>query len=164
LGAELVAALSLPHFEAPVTANCSSHWFDARRGVAAVAWYEQGVRFLDYSRPRRIRQVGYYIPFDGSTWAAYWSPTDKKHEIVYTADAQRGVDVIRIRRGGRAATTVNASILAQVRRDPDGTRGRLPGIGHVGMGLSPSHPEPPGGVGRRRLVVRRPQIGSRRLP
>ena len=84
--------------KAPVTVNCSSHWFDAKDGVAAVGWYEQGVRFLDYRTPTEITQVGYYIPANGSTWAAYWSPTDPKGEIVYTADAYRGVDVLRIDR------------------------------------------------------------------
>src|SRR4051794_25824083 len=87
--------------KAPITVNCSSHWFDARNGTAAVGWYEQGVRFLDYRTPARIRQVGYYIPANGSTWAAYWAPTDRKGQIVYTADAYRGVDVLRIDGGGR---------------------------------------------------------------
>jgi hypothetical protein len=99
--------------KAPVTANCSSHWFDADHGVAAIGWYEQGVRFLDYSDPSNLRQVGYYIPANGSTWAAYWSPTDPDHEIVYTADAYRGVDVLRITSGGEAAQTVKAPILDQ---------------------------------------------------
>jgi hypothetical protein len=80
--------------KAPVTVNCSSHWFDYRGGVAAVGWYEQGVRFLDVRNPRDIRQVGYYLPAAGSTWAAYWSPTAS--DIVYTADAYRGIDVLRI--------------------------------------------------------------------
>jgi hypothetical protein len=96
--------------KAPVTVNCSSHWFDARSGVAAVGWYEQGVRFLDYSTPTDIKQVGYYIPADGSTWAAYWSPTDAKGEIVYTADAYRGVDVLKIDRGGRGGKKVKAPV------------------------------------------------------
>src|SRR3954451_18901592 len=86
---------------APVTVNCSSHWFDARAGVAAVGWYEQGTRFLVYRAPSRIKQVGYYIPANGSTWAAYWAPTDRKGQVVYTADAYRGVDVLRIDGGGR---------------------------------------------------------------
>ena len=42
--------------KAPVTVNCSSHWFDAKDGVAAVGWYEQGVRFLDYRTPTRDRR------------------------------------------------------------------------------------------------------------
>jgi hypothetical protein len=96
--------------KAPVTVNCSSHWFDAKDGVAAVGWYEQGVRFLDYRTPTEIVQVGYYIPANGSTWAAYWSPTDPNGEIVYTADAYRGVDVLRIENGGRTGKKVKAPV------------------------------------------------------
>jgi LVIVD repeat len=96
--------------KAPVTVNCSSHWFDAKNGVAAVGWYEQGVRFLDYRRPAEITQVGYYIPANGSTWAAYWSPTDPNGEIVYTADAYRGIDVLKIDNGGRTGKKVKAPV------------------------------------------------------
>ncbi len=96
--------------KAPVTVNCSSHWFDAKAGVAAVGWYEQGVRFLDYRTPTDIAQVGYYIPANGSTWAAYWSPTDPNGEIVYTADAYRGVDVLRIEDGGITGKKVKAPV------------------------------------------------------
>lgn len=83
--------------------NCSSHWFDEHQGLAAVGWYEQGVRFLDVHRPTAIRQVGYYLPANGSTWAAYWSPTDPAQRIVYTADAYRGVDVLSIARKANQA-------------------------------------------------------------
>lgn len=96
--------------KAPVTVNCSSHWFDAKDGVAAVGWYEQGVRFLDYRTPTDIAQVGYYIPANGSTWAAYWSPTDPNGEIVYTADAYRGVDVLRIDGAGQTGKKVKAPV------------------------------------------------------
>lgn len=96
--------------KAPVTVNCSSHWFDAKDGIAAVGWYEQGVRFLDYRTPTEITQVGYYIPANGSTWAAYWSPTDPNGEIVYTADAYRGVDVLRIDGGGKVGKKVKAPV------------------------------------------------------
>ena len=96
--------------KAPVTVNCSSHWFDAKDGIAAVGWYEQGVRFLDYRSPTEIVQVGYYIPANGSTWAAYWSPTDPNGEIVYTADAYRGVDVLRIDGGGLTGKKVKAPV------------------------------------------------------
>jgi hypothetical protein len=96
--------------KAPVTVNCSSHWFDARSGIAAVGWYEQGVRFLDYRTPTDIKQVGYYIPANGSTWAAYWSPTDPTGQIVYTADAYRGVDVLRIDGGGQTGKKVAAPV------------------------------------------------------
>src|SRR3954467_822349 len=96
--------------KAPVTVNCSSHWFDAKSGVAAIGWYEQGVRFLNYSKPRDIAQVGYYIPANGSTWAAYWSPTDKSGQVVYTTDAYRGVDVLKIKDGGLTGKKVKAPV------------------------------------------------------
>ena len=96
--------------KAPVTVNCSSHWFDAKDGIATVGWYEQGVRFLDYRTPSDIQQVGYYIPANGSTWAAYWSPTDPNGEVVYTADAYRGVDVLKIDSGGVTGKKVKAPV------------------------------------------------------
>jgi hypothetical protein len=96
--------------KAPVTVNCSSHWFDAKSGVAAVGWYEQGVRFLDYRSPTQITQVGYYIPANGSTWAAYWAPTDPTGQVVYTADAYRGVDVLKIKDGGLTGKKVKAPV------------------------------------------------------
>ena len=96
--------------KAPVTVNCSSHWFDAKNGIAAVGWYEQGVRFLDYRKPTQITQVGYYIPAAGSTWAAYWSPTDPRGEVAYTADAYRGVDVLKIKDGGLTGKKVKAPV------------------------------------------------------
>jgi hypothetical protein len=99
--------------KAPVTVNCSSHWFDARNNVAAVGWYEQGVRFLNYRTPTDIQQVGYYIPANGSTWAAYWSPTDPNGEIVYTADAYRGVDVLKIDGGGGNGKKVKAPVRSE---------------------------------------------------
>ncbi len=70
------------------------------------------MRFLDYRTPTDIAQVGYYIPASGSTWAAYWSPTDPRGEIVYTADAYRGVDVLRIDGGGRTGKKVKAPVPA----------------------------------------------------
>ena len=105
--------------KAPVTVNCSSHWFDAKHGVAAVGWYEQGVRFLDYRTPTDIKQVGYYIPANGSTWAAYWSPTDPNGQVVYTADAYRGVDVLKIDGGGLTGKKVKAPVPGVVVRQPD---------------------------------------------
>jgi hypothetical protein len=95
--------------KAPITVNCSSHWFDYRDGIAAVGWYEQGVRFLDVTDPSDIRQIGYYLPADGATWAAYWVPGST--DLVYTADPARGLDVLRISTGRALAPTVQAPVL-----------------------------------------------------
>ena len=84
--------------KAPVTVNCSSHWFDAKDGVAAVGWYEQGVRFLDYRTPTDITAGRLLHP--GRT-ARPGRRTGRRPtrtgEIVYTADAYRGVDVLQDR-------------------------------------------------------------------
>jgi LVIVD repeat len=96
--------------KAPLTVNCSSHWFDQQAGIVAVGWYEQGTRFLDTTNPSNIRQVGYYLPANGSTWAAYWAPKDESKSIVYTTDAYRGLDVLRIDGGGRNSPTRRAPI------------------------------------------------------
>jgi len=114
--------------KAPVTVNCSSHWFEYQNGVAAVGWYEQGVRFLDVRNPSDIRQIGYYLPADGATWAAYWVPGTT--DVVYTADPARGIDVLRI---GNAtdptAPTVQAPILKSwfgAPGTPSGVKGFAP--------------------------------------
>lgn len=65
---------------------------------------------LQGGTPTEIVQVGYYIPANGSTWAAYWSPTDPTGQIVYTADVYRGVDVLRIDNGGLTGKKVKAPV------------------------------------------------------
>jgi hypothetical protein len=86
--------------KAPITANCSSHWFQERKGVAAVGWYEQGTRLLDVRNPKAVKQVGYWLPPNAVTWAAYWITDD----IVYTADVGRGIDVLRVNRAATKPT------------------------------------------------------------
>jgi hypothetical protein len=112
--------------KAPLTVNCSSHWFDEQDGIAAVGWYEQGTRFLDTTNPSRIRQVGYYLPANGSTWAAYWAPKDKSRSIVYALDAYRGLDVLKINKGGRDSKTRRAPIPRQWYATGTGIDGYLP--------------------------------------
>jgi hypothetical protein len=84
--------------KAPVTANCSSHWFQESKGIAAVGWYEQGTRLLDVRNPKKIKQVGYGLPPNAVTWGAYWITDD----LVYTADVGRGIDVLRVDRKATA--------------------------------------------------------------
>ncbi len=87
----------------PATGNCSAHWFDEDEGLLAQGWYDQGVRFLDISNPRDIRQVGFYAD-TGTFWAAYFAPADPAREIVYGLDTTSGIDVLHIDRGAAMAT------------------------------------------------------------
>jgi hypothetical protein len=109
--------LSTASGRSPATGNCSAHWFDEDHGLLAQGWYDQGVRFMDISNPRDIRQVGYYAS-TGTFWAAYFAPTDPRREIVYGLDTAGGIDVLRIDRSGRMPTRAvpAAAVRAQLTR------------------------------------------------
>jgi hypothetical protein len=90
----------------PGVSTCSSHWFDVNASkVVADAWYEGGVRFLDVSNPKRIRQVGYLRTSDGAASQAQFVPG--RPDLVYVADYLRGLDVVKIDNGGSRAKTVS---------------------------------------------------------
>lgn len=80
-----------PGQKKPVGGTCSSHYFEyLGDGIVAVAWYEQGVRFIDVSDPSDIRQIGYYMPAVTAAWSV------KAHNgYLYTFDVARGIDVLR---------------------------------------------------------------------
>ena len=105
---EVTGAPFISGNKAPVTANCSSHWFQEREGIAAVGWYEQGMRLLDVRNPRKIKQIGYGLPPNAVTWGAYWI----NDEIVYTADVGRGIDILRVTSSNGPSAPVVAPIRA----------------------------------------------------
>lgn len=93
-------------------AFCSAHYFDFHQdGFVAQGWYQQGLRILDVRDPRDIKQVGYWVLEASEVWSAYWVPernadgtvqvSDEtgavmRSDIVYTTDAVRGIDVLRV--------------------------------------------------------------------
>jgi LVIVD repeat-containing protein len=77
---------------------CSAHYFDARDGLIAQGFYEQGVRLIDVRRPGRLRQVGYYVQRPGLVWGALFAPTDPTGSTVYALDHSRGIDVLALDR------------------------------------------------------------------
>lgn len=84
----------------PVNAvGCSALWFQHHPdfhngGMVAAAFAEHGMRLLDVTSTGRVKELGYYVPFGGSSSAAYWI-TDK---IVYSIDLTRGFDILRVGR------------------------------------------------------------------
>jgi len=91
---------------------CSAHYFDHRDGLVATGFYEQGLRLLDVRRPRRIRQVGFYLSRSPMAWGALFAPTDPSGSVVYVIDHAKGIEVVEVDR----------SALRPVRRRP--IRGR----------------------------------------
>ena len=85
-----------PGVSAPL--GCSPHWFEEHPdfrngGIVAVGFYDHGTRFLEISGKGKVSEVGYFLPWRGSTSAAYWV-TD---EIVYSIDYERGIDILRFK-------------------------------------------------------------------
>jgi hypothetical protein len=101
---------------------CSAHYFDARDGLIAQGFYEQGLRLIDARRPGRLRQVGYHVDRPAMVWGALFAPTDPTGSTIYSLDHARGIDVIAIDR----------AVLRPVRRR--GAR-RPPGRARPGTGM-----------------------------
>ena len=109
-GGGRIAPLDLWYPEdAAVGHACSAHYFDYNeKGFVAQGWYELGTRILDVRDPKNIKQVGFFFNNAMETWAAYWVPernskgkvTGRSSNIVYTADAARGVDILEVKLPG----------------------------------------------------------------
>ena len=120
----------------PAGAFCSGHWFDYHPdGIVAQGYYQQGLWFEDVSNPNEIAYYGHYTPVAAEVWDAYWVPKRGKDgkptgltNLVYTADAVRGIDVLRVdlpSTGGGAAPDVGED-------DSEGDGGS--GSGEAGAG------------------------------
>jgi hypothetical protein len=105
--------------------DCSAHYFEQSGSMLGVAWYGQGLRLLDVSNARRVRQIGYYrvTGTDEETnpsslsWDLEWNG-----RYVYLFDMQRGIEVLKLRRRGthRRYASRMASVTA-----PDAGRDRF---------------------------------------
>jgi LVIVD repeat len=76
--------------------GCSPHWFEEHPsfhngGIVAAGFYDHGTRFLRVSDAGKVSEAGYFLPWRGSTSAAYWV-TDR---LVYSVDYERGIDILR---------------------------------------------------------------------
>jgi hypothetical protein len=76
--------------------GCSAHWFTTQPGyrnggIVAIAWYEHGTRFLNVNDDGKIEEKGWFLPYGGSTSAAYFV----NKEVVYAVDYTRGIDILK---------------------------------------------------------------------
>jgi hypothetical protein len=84
--------------------GCSAHYFELSKSTLGVAWYGQGLRLLDVSDARDVRQIGYYR-VTGSTeeessnsWDLAWNG-----RYVYLFDMNRGIEVLELKSPTKAA-------------------------------------------------------------
>lgn len=80
--------------------GCSAYGLDLapsfanNGGLAAVSFFEHGVRVLDIDVHGRIAEHGGFLPHAGDSTAAHWVTDD----ILYVVDLHRGLDILRVRR------------------------------------------------------------------
>jgi hypothetical protein len=80
--------------------GCSAHYFELRDSTLGVAWYGQGLRLLDVSNARDVRQIGYYRVSgsesepSSNSWDLAWYG-----RYVYLFDMDRGIEVLKLKRG-----------------------------------------------------------------
>ena len=93
---------------------------DGEGSTLGAAWYGQGLRLLDISDARDVRQVGYYrvtgtTPSEGenpssNSWDLAFTQK-RRREYAYLFDMSRGVEVLRIR-GSTARSARMKSVTA----------------------------------------------------
>ena len=103
-----------PFIDTPETADpnlgCSAHYFEIQGPMLGAGWYGQGLRLLDISNARNVRQIGYYrvtastSSENSNTWDVEFRTDKKKGDYVYVFDMNRGVEVLKIKKGVKAAS------------------------------------------------------------
>jgi hypothetical protein len=89
---------------------CSVHMFDViprpGRSILVSGWYEGGARVIDFTDPRKPRQLAVNVPPRADEWAAYWY-----NGTIFSSDINRGLDVFALRgdlaRGARTFDHLN---------------------------------------------------------
>jgi hypothetical protein len=124
-----------PFVDTPETADpdleCSAHYFEIEGPMLGAAWYGQGLRLLDIGDARDVRQVGYYrvkgVPGDtanpsSSSWDVAFRSDQRTGDLVYLFDMERGIEVIRIKKGAQAAGRMKSVTAPSLGRDPAAAR------------------------------------------
>jgi hypothetical protein len=119
-----------PFIDTPETANpelgCSAHYFEIEGPMLGAAWYGQGLRLLDIGDARDVRQVGYYRVTgtdevtnpSSNSWDMAFRSDRKKGDLLYLFDMDRGVEILRMKKGVHAAKRMKAVTAPSVKRDP----------------------------------------------
>jgi hypothetical protein len=85
--------------------DCSAHYFEIEGSTLGAGWYVLGLRLLDISDARNIRQVGYYRVEGSETepasnsWDMAFRSDRRKGDLIYLFDMDRGVEVLRLKKG-----------------------------------------------------------------
>jgi len=111
------------------------HWFSphptyANGGLVAIAWYEQGTRFLKIDAAGKISEVGHFIAGASQASDVDWV-TDR---VAYIADYLRGLDIVKYTGDippSFPKPTLGAPLPAGVPRAPAAAPKKAPEFGRV---------------------------------
>jgi hypothetical protein len=111
-------ARNAPDSSSKVLPDCSAHYFELSGSTLAAAWYGEGLRIIDASDARNLRQVGYYYVTgtDPATnpsslsWDTAW-----RGNLVYLFDMDRGIEILRLK-GGPLRSARMATVREPARR------------------------------------------------
>jgi hypothetical protein len=130
-----------PHIDTPENdtnpaGGCSAHYFEIEESMLGAGWYGQGLRLLDISNARDVRQVGYYrvtgtTPGSGAnpssnSWdmAFYdWGKKSKyktqrrSSDLLFLFDMSRGVEILRLKGGANASSKMSKVVAPSRTRD-----------------------------------------------
>jgi hypothetical protein len=101
--------------------SCSAHYFEIEGSTVAAAWYGQGLRLIDASDARNLRQVGYYYVTgtDAATnpsslsWDVAW-----RGDLIFLFDMSRGVEILRMAKGPRKSSSLKTVVEPAPEADP----------------------------------------------
>jgi hypothetical protein len=105
---------------APIN-SCSAHYFELSGSTLAAAWYGQGLRVIDASDARNLRQVGYFYVTgtdpatnpSSMSWDTAWHGN-----LIYLFDMSRGIEILRLKGGPSAAARLPTVHEPRAVRDP----------------------------------------------
>jgi hypothetical protein len=103
-------------------------------------WYGQGLRLLDISDARNMRQVGFYRVvgtgagnLSSNSWDVAWyndeppkgkgsrrgrkATHSRRGDYIYLMDMNRGVEVVRLKGGAGASARMTSVVAPSVRKD-----------------------------------------------
>ncbi|HTE59651.1 MAG TPA: hypothetical protein VK631_04825 [Solirubrobacteraceae bacterium] len=101
---------------APPNLGCSAHYFEIEGSTLGAGWYGLGLRLLDISNARDIRQVGYYRVTATATepgsnsWDMAFRTDRRKGDLIYLFDMNRGVEVLRLKKGAYQSRTMKSVV------------------------------------------------------
>ena len=112
-------AQDAPDTTAPIT-GCSAHYFELSGSTVAAGWYGQGLRLIDASNARNLRQVGYYYVTgtDAANPSSLSWDTAWHGDLIYLFDMVRGIEILRVKGGSAAAARMRTVQSPAAKPDP----------------------------------------------